>query len=191
MRNRLFRYTASLLASGLLLLAALPTPADDTGVQSPPPAVSLFAELLVGVSQHDTDVFGEQREEGYDVNVEIRFRPFTILGRPSVVLGGNINTGDAISSGYLALNWSSNRGEPGFVVSFSLGAGVHDGELRDEPVVEERDLGSRVLFYLGLDIGWRFGHHGFYLHADHMSNAGLEDDNEGLDTFGIRYGYAF
>lgn len=184
-----FRYGVAATLSGMLCLSPAPLHAQDSAPV--PPAAPVVSELLIGVSQHDTDVFGEQREEGWDVNVEIRFRPFPILGNPSVVLGGNINTSDAVSSGYLALNWSSNRREPGFVVSFSLGAGVHDGELRDEPVIEERDLGSRVLFYLGLDIGWRFGRHGFYLHADHMSNGGLADDNEGLDTFGVRYGYAF
>lgn len=189
MRNRLIHKTFFLAASGLLLLAG-PAMAEDAGTGTATSPDPIIAEILLGVSQHDTDVFGEQREEGWDVNVEFRFRPFTVLGKPSVVLGGNINTSDDISSGYLALNWSSNRREPGFVVSFSLGAGIHDGELRDEPVIEERDLGSRVLFYLGLDIGWRFGRHALYLHADHMSNAGLADDNEGLDTFGVRYGFA-
>jgi hypothetical protein len=190
MQNRFYRGVVALFACALVSLAAAPARGESEEAQPQPDSAPLIAELLLGVSQHDTEVFGEQREDSWDVNVELRFRPFSFLGKPSVVLGGNINTDDHISSGYLALNWSTNRRAPGFVLSFSLGAGVHDGELRDEPVLEERDLGSRVLFYLGLDVGWRFGRHALYLHADHMSNADLEDNNEGLDTIGIRYGFA-
>ena len=53
------------------------------------------------------------------------------------------------------------------------------------------EFGSRILFRLGAELGWRFTEqHGISLVWDHMSNAGILDEkNQGIDNLGIRYSY--
>jgi hypothetical protein len=54
------------------------------------------------------------------------------------------------------------------------------------------ELGCRVLFRESLSVGVRFmKHHSLSVMVDHISNAGLCDHNDGLDTLGVRYGYRF
>ena len=49
-----------------------------------------------------------------------------------------------------------------------------------------------MLFRESLDLGYRvLGPHSIMFHFDHISNAKLCSTNEGLETFGIRYGYRF
>jgi hypothetical protein len=72
-----------------------------------------------------------------------------------------------------------------------VGAAVHDGNL-DERERHQKRLGSRVLFRIPVEIGYAFGaHHRLMFAFDHVSNAGLADPNQGLDTVGVRYGYRF
>ena len=53
-------------------------------------------------------------------------------------------------------------------------------------------LGSRLLFHLGLEVGWRFDHRiGLSLFWEHMSNSALAQRNQGLDSLGLRLGYRF
>lgn len=79
---------------------------------------------------------------------------------------------------------------PGFV-TFDLGGAAHDGKLRlNDP--DRKESGSRVLFYVAAELGYRFnGHNTLSVRIDHMSNGSLADRNEGLDTVGLVYGYRF
>jgi lipid A 3-O-deacylase len=57
---------------------------------------------------------------------------------------------------------------------------------------ERKALGSRVLFHVPLELGWRWGRrNSVSLYSCHISNAGLAEENEGLDNIAIRYGYRF
>ena len=72
-----------------------------------------------------------------------------------------------------------------------LGAAVHDGKLdtRDD---DKKSLGSRVLFRIPIEIGYALNNrHRISILFDHVSNGYLANPNEGLDTFGLRYGYKF
>ena len=75
--------------------------------------------------------------------------------------------------------------------SLDLGGAVHDGETSTSRR-DRKELGTRVLFREAIEIGYRFQeHHALSLRFDHISNASLADNNEGLDTLGVVYGYSF
>jgi len=151
-------------------------------------------ELKAGILAHDIDGLwsGHRFEEGLDINLEVTFTPdANILGgtlRPG--FGTTINTVGDTSKLYLYARWEYEF-RTGIYVALGLGAAVHDGELH--VVSDDRKaLGSRVLFHIPFEIGFRpDGHNGFSIYFDHMSNAYLAHENEGMDTIGARYGYRF
>ena len=74
---------------------------------------------------------------------------------------------------------------------FSLGGAYHDGETETE-ATDKKSLGCRILFRESLDLGIKFADvHSLSVHLAHISNAKLCSTNEGLETFGVRYGYRF
>jgi lipid A 3-O-deacylase len=158
---------------------------------APASASGFISEIRGGVLVHDaTDVFEETSiEDGLDGNLEILFaptRPF--LGgaiRPALgaTVGGNTDLA------YADLRWE--RETPGgLFVGLGLGAAVHDGPLDDRP--DRKALGSRVLFHIPAEIGWRFDRRqSVSVYFEHVSNAGLAAENEGMDNLGVRYGYRF
>ena len=146
-----------------------------------------------GVLYHDAPIIAENVEDGVDVNLEVRFRSPSVLadiGAPEPVVGGTLNSEGDTSRVYAGLAWTADLSGEVFL-SGVLGGAVHDGEL--DPVEPDRKaLGSRVLFHLALELGIRLdAHNDVAIYFDHMSNAYLADENEGLDTIGIRYGYSF
>jgi lipid A 3-O-deacylase len=53
-------------------------------------------------------------------------------------------------------------------------------------------LGSRVLFHIPAEVGYRFDdHNSLSAYFEYMSNAYTVSPNEGMDRLGIRYGYRF
>ena len=78
----------------------------------------------------------------------------------------------------------------GIFFGLGLGAALHDGPLDERG--NRKALGSRVLFHVPLELGWRWDRHSSVsLYFEHVSNAGLADENEGMDNVGVRYGYRF
>lgn len=157
-------------------------------------AGGIIYELKAGLLAHDVDGLwsGHRYENGLDINLEATFTPAAnILGgtlRPG--FGTTINTVGDTSKLYAYGRWEYEF-EAGFYFALGLGAAVHDGELH---VVspDRKALGSRVLFHIPIEVGYRFdGHNGISVYFDHMSNAYLAHENEGMDTLGGRYGYRF
>lgn len=155
---------------------------------------SFVHELKGGVLAHDVDNLwsGFRREGGVDINIEAIFAPSAnILGgtlRPG--LGMSINTGGDTSKLYLYARWEYEF-DVGLYFALGLGGVVHDGEKRFVRT-DRKALGSHVLFHIPIEIGFRIdGHNGLSVYFDHMSNAYTQDENEGMDTLGARYGYRF
>ena len=154
-----------------------------------------ISELRLGVLHHDAGVFGNSKEDGVDVTIEVRFARFTggfwdTIGQPRAHLGANINSEGNTSSAYTGLTWDWQIWGPVFF-SFDLGGALHDGETSSSRG-DEKELGSRALFRAAVEIGYRFHErHALSLRLDHLSNAFLADNNEGLDTLGVVYGYSF
>lgn len=190
--NQSFAFTqlggavTSLGALFLSLTVSLPVTAQGGGFVS---------ELKVGLLAHDVpDLWsGFQLETNApDINVEMifaRYLPF-LGGRIQPALGASINTGGGTSHAYLDARWQI-EGPSGLFFAIGLGAAIHDGETGPD----ERDmkaLGSRVLFHIPAEIGWRFdAHNSISVYFEHTSNAYTQDYNEGLDRIGVRYGYRF
>ncbi|MFQ5783261.1 MAG: acyloxyacyl hydrolase [Alphaproteobacteria bacterium] len=154
-----------------------------------------LSELRIGVAHHDTGVFGAHEEDGADVILEARFSPFTWsffdrIGRPRPHVGANVNTVGDTSSFYAGLTWGWTFWRAMFF-SLDLGGALHDGKLETRKL-DRKELGSRALFREAIELGYVFaGRHAVALRVDHISNAGLADQNEGLDTVGAVYGYRF
>ncbi len=146
-----------------------------------------------GLLAHDVGPFSHQKEDGIDINAEVLFtspRFMELIWSPRPTIGTTINTSGDTSQGYLGLTWEWDFWEHAYF-SFFWGAAAHNGE-KAANVPDKKDLGCSVLFREGFDFGWRLTeNHAVMAHFSHISNGKLCDENEGLETVGLRYGYRF
>lgn len=183
----------------LLVFVILFTPAatQASETRQAPDKIDLrwLHAIRVGVLAHDVDNLwsGTRKESGVDLNAEIIFnRPsFSLLSgdiRPN--LGASINTQGDTSKVYGGILWEFET-KSGIFLNLGIGAAIHDGRI-DTDREDKKSLGSRVLFRVPIEIGYKLDeHHHFSVLFDHVSNGFLTDPNEGLDTLGLRYGYQF
>ena len=128
-----------------------------------------------------------------DVNVEVLFGPHIELlwGSLRPAIGASINTRGATSKAYVDARWEIESQKSGLFLALGIGAAVHDGSLGPD-FPDRKALGSRVLFHVPAEIGWRWdGHNSLSVYFEHISNGYTQDYNEGLDALGVRYGYRF
>ena len=174
-------------------LFALPAPAalaQDT------PQPGLLHSLTLGLLAHDVDGLwsGHREESGLDVELEAVFARAGFQapgGRIRPNLGVTLNTSGDTSFAYAGFVWefTSRRG---LFLQLGAGAAWHDGETETRGDEDKKELGSRWLFRIPIELGFAVGeHHRVSVAFVHVSNAGLADENEGLDTLGLRYGYRF
>lgn len=152
-------------------------------------------EVRLGVAAHDVDGLwsGERYEDGFDTELELvlandvaQFWDGAV--RPN--LGVSINNREYTSQAYAGLLWNRPF-DGGWFFNTGVGLSIHNGE-RETRRPDEKQLGSRVLFRIPFEFGLTFAdRHSVSLTFDHVSNAGLADENEGLDTVGVLYGYRF
>jgi len=152
-------------------------------------------EIRLGILDHDTDnlLSGFSREDGVDFNGELVFEPCWELWSGTVRpnLGVSINDRGNTSKFYGGGLWEHGWNNSWFL-DFGLGLAAHNGETGHPSNHDKKALGYRVLFRLTVEAGYTFAkHHRMSLMFDHVSNAELDDFNEGLDTIGVRYGYVF
>jgi hypothetical protein len=171
----------------LALLGALLSPAAH--------ADEWVRELRGGVLAHDVGGLwsGTNTESGVDGNAEVVFWRSGLglpLGSLHPNLGGSVNDRGETSKLYAGVLWEL-AAPFGVFLNLGVGAAVHDGDL-DENDRDRKQLGSRILFRIPIEIGYSITeHHRLMVTFDHVSNADLADPNEGLDTLGVRYGYRF
>lgn len=180
--------------AGLLLAAAL-------FFASPSYAQSID-EARVGLTAQGFGGWSPDIEQGAGVNLELLFKSpdfLSAIGSPRPLIGANIATdSDATSQVYLGFEWKTYFAERFFAAGM-VGGAVHNGETDPfDPIADAgrinntQFLGCRALFRLGADIGYDFSDRiSGSLHWSHISNAGLCDENEGLDNLGARIGYRF
>lgn len=156
-------------------------------------AGDLVSEVRLGVLAHDVGVFGGAKEGGADFSAEALFASPAILARfgaPRPHLGVSINGWGDTSQLYAGLTWSFDLPRA-FFLDGSLGAAIHDGET-GEGAGRRKGLGCRVLFRESLSLGYRFSERfNVSLMLDHISNGNTCLFNEGLDTFGLRFGIRY
>lgn len=162
---------------------------------APVDAGSLVNELKLGVLDHDVpDLWSGFRAEpnSLDINIEALLSPSVLFlgGTIRPAIGASINTEGATSHAYIDARWQYET-PSGVFFGVGLGAAIHDGKLELEHL-DEKALGSRVLFHIPVEVGYRFdAHNSLSAYFEHTSNAYTVDPNEGLDRLGIRYGYRF
>ena len=152
-------------------------------------------EFRLGVLDHDTNNLwsDSSRESGVDLNAEFIFTPDYEFRhghlRPNMGLSIN-NQGDTskvYAGGVWQYLWKN-----GFILDLGAGLAVHDGETEGPKDIGGKKLGSKVLLHFSIELGYSFSaHNRLFLMFDHISNGYTDDPNEGLDTFGMRYGYLF
>jgi lipid A 3-O-deacylase len=124
------------------------------------------SELRFGILDHDPGLFGGDKESGVDINFEALFHSpevFKYILSPQPHLGASINTVGDTSKLYFGLTWGNHK-----------------------------ELGCTFNFREAASIGYRFTEqHSLSIMVDHISNASLCSENEGMETFGLRYGYKF
>jgi lipid A 3-O-deacylase len=180
--------TACIITMTLLVLT--PLARGNNATQK----TNLLHQVKFGILAHDVGGLwsGSNREDGVDLNIEAILGPsYTILGgtlRPAI--GGSINTAGDTSKGYIDALWQYDFNNKIFLV-IGLGAAVHSGK-KNFTTSERKALGSRILFHVPLELGYYVtSQTTVSVYFDHISNANTADENEGLDTIGVRFGYIF
>ena len=160
-------------------------------------------EVRLGVLAQSVGGYSPDVEQGAGINLEAVFAAPRILrpiGAPRPLIGASIATdGDATSQIYSSLEWRVAITKRIFA-SAAGGVAVHNGRvgpnrpisLGTAPRDNEVFLGCRVLMRFGVDLGAELTDRlSVMAHWQHISNAGLCDENEGLDNIGLRFGYGF
>lgn len=178
----------ALFAAASILCAALSSAA----------AAGPVDEVRGGVYLQGCCGFGSDKEDGAAFNGEVLFdspRVLTILGAPRPLIGATIATdSDATSQIYSGLEWKIDISR--WFVAAGAGLTLHNGETDTyDPVADAARvsdtvfLGCRVLFRIAGDVGYRVTDRvSASFHWNHISNAELCRNNEGLDQMGFRIG---
>jgi len=184
-RDSKMRIFALAVTVGLCLTAAV----------LPVEAGGFVYEIKAGVLAHDVDGLWSGfrlEDQTADINIEAILSPSLpfLWGTIRPAVGGTINTRGQTSNAYVDARWET--GAPvGIFFALGLGAAVHNGHLEPD-AVDRKALGSRVLFHIPIELGYRFdAHNSLSVYFEHMSNANTSDNNEGMDFLGLRYGYRF
>lgn len=197
-----YRFGLKRLCAGLALaiLTFLHGPASvkaaDFGDQ-PPGAfdVPFIDEIRAGAYYTNPD----QKERGAAVQFEAIFSQFishdfgntyiNALLLPRVHVGGNINVTGDTSVAYAGLTWQLPVYGPLFLEG-TFGGGVHNGK-HDNAGPNRQALGCPLAFRESGSIGLAFKQFTVLGTVEHLSNAGLCSQNDGLTNFGVRVGYKF
>lgn len=199
-------------ACALLLMAAAPAAADDGAAIAGDPYIP---ELKIGFLLHDVGR-GNEDSNTLSLNLELIWSDLEywsfdssfveVLLNPVPMVGGTVNTAGGVNTVYAGVAWPWEF-DLGVTVTNSFGVSLNDGRTQRDTVAcpptllctlpgnrafvltDEPILGSNVLFRYGLDIAYRIDEtHSISAFYSHASNAGLADDNDGLDFAGLRYG---
>lgn len=193
-----------LLFSPLAHADDAPILADDKDTQKQTLVPDWVSEVRFGFLKHDVDLadpLKRRYQHGFDLNGEVFFTSPEIFKyiyhpRPSIGATGNLSGGT--SHAYTDLNWGGDL-ENGLMGNMFFGFAVHDGRLTstifDPHLHNEQLLGSRVLFHVGFEGGYRFSNgYGLTAFYEHLSNGNIlttNGYNRGEDNIGLRIGYRF
>lgn len=189
-----------LFTTGMMILAGVVSArAADMAVAppSPPPASasSILSELRLGAFAHDPN---SPEKGSVDINGEILFArpvlfsdPVTNLLVPRFHLGTTVNTVGRTSHVYAGFTWTVDLTRTIFVEG-SLGGAIHNGNTGVVVPADTAALGCTALFRESASIGFRLTEKWSLMGTvEHLSNAGLCNNNRGLTNIGARLGYTF
>lgn len=153
---------------------------------------AVIHSLYLGILDHDSGVFSTySKESGTDINLELVFNRTIANVRGSTLrpnLGVTLNNTGDTSKLYGGLEWNVPFGRTNkWFLNWRSGLAIHDGEHDTDDNNKQRH-GSSWGFCNAFELGYAFSqHHSISIMIDHLSNGGLRNPNDGLDTAGIRY----
>lgn len=142
---------------------------------------------------------GQEDSMSYSLNITQRYEPWidnsNMSLAPMAEIGGHAwvpDDGDTVWGGFLApgLRFTLNTSAP--IRPFVEGS--VGGALNSEDEIDDRELGSNVLFRTRGAVGVSFGddyRHRIQGDYTNYSTWGLTNTNDGYNTYGVSYGYSF
>jgi hypothetical protein len=110
---------------------------------------------------------------------------------PRIHLGTTINTAGDTSHVYAGFTWTYDFTDKLFAEA-SFGLGFHNGKTSDFVPRNRLALGCSPLFRESASLGYRISQNWSVMATvEHLSNAGLCNDNQGMTNYGVRVGYVF
>ena len=139
-------------------------------------------EIRSGSMAHNTAILGDVvtsgREQGPDLTLEAS----------NGLLFADLTLNTQSGTSFVAAGLEQTFGDAWFIRP-AVGLAIHDGKLDGQR--NDLKLGSRVLIYARLDVGYDFGSWNFAFRAEHLSNGPFGGPNNGLDNYGIVIARAF
>lgn len=161
---------------------------------APAPAPDFF-ELRIGGSAQDP--WGPEQDTANVTGEFLTRKLFRTDNRladvfvPRLHVGGSLNVSGKTSFAYAGFTWGYDVTEQLFLEG-SFGGALHDGDTGRFAKPGHAALGCSPLFRESASIGWRFTPNWSVMATvEHLSNAGLCDQNRGLTNIGARIGYRF
>ena len=147
------------------------------------PVYTIAQEITLGLGATD---FRDDGEDSAIFEFEYRHRPFFERRRFSTAIGA---TASVTGKGDLFVGagiWNRFQFENGVFIESSFMPGLSNAGTTNN------DLGSTLEFRSLLGVGYKFDNaRAISAGLAHKSNAGLGDDNPGLNTLSIRYHISF
>jgi lipid A 3-O-deacylase len=181
----------SLGAAVALAVSTIPAMAQPPTELEPFFAIS---EVRVGALAANLDG-GNSEKATYLINGEVLFRQFDghysdafreVFLRPRPSFGVTLSPEGGTNQLYGGLTWEVPLGKVLFLEA-SFGGVVHDGPTGAS---DSNSYGCPVLFRESASVGINITEHVRVMaEVEHMSNAGLCDQNQGLTNAGVRIGY--
>lgn len=195
------RVLASAVAAVLWLAGGLAAQAADIGARAPAPVAPVsssnpfLSEVRGGVFAHDP---WSPEDGSVDLNGEILFAKPFLTADPTINLfiprphiGGTLSLDSKTSHAYVGLTWSFDITSSIFVEA-SFGGGVNDGKSGFVVPADRVAIGCNWNFRESASIGYRLSRNWTIMGTvEHISNAGLCNQNRGLTNAGVRIGYTF
>ncbi len=190
-KNRTHALSASLLA--IAVLGNIPF-YSSAGEYRQENSFQFFDEMRLGILAADLEPGGAS-DDAVAVNAE--FLTSKISGEygdpflnafltPRFHLGAIFSAGKGVNQGYAGLTWDYRLTDAIFLET-SFGAAVHDGKTQAH---NPDSYGCTAQFRESLSVGVEVTEQiNLIATVDHMSNAGLCDENQGVTNAGVRLGY--
>jgi lipid A 3-O-deacylase len=170
-------------------------PPPPVPAPAPAPGFGFISELRLGGSVQDPS---GPESGSFNATGEVLFvKPLQLENRiadlfiPRLHIGGSVNFEGNTSFAYAGFSWTFDVTQQ-FFVEATFGGALHNGDTSSIPIPNHNALGCSPLFRESASLGYRITENWSVMGTvEHLSNAGLCDQNRGLTNFGAKVGYRF
>lgn len=176
----------------ILFLFAISIAAGGSGLTASAQDHPIFSEFRIGVLAADLEPGGGS-DDGVAISLEA-LTPYRHAAHHSLIehllnprfhVGAAIHPDGGVNQAYAGLTWDYYLTDSVFVET-SFGGAVHDGETGNSSDSYGCTLNFRESLSIGADVTPSIS---IMATIDHMSNADLCDENQGITNAGVRLGY--